>query len=37
MQLYGLNSYLYAPKDDHKHRALWRKPYDPAEKVRKQS
>jgi protein O-GlcNAcase/histone acetyltransferase len=24
----GLNTYLYAPKDDLKHRAAWREPYD---------
>lgn len=24
---WGLNSYLYAPKDDPKHRAVWRQPY----------
>lgn len=24
----GMNTYLYAPKDDLKHRALWRDPYD---------
>ena len=24
---WGLNTYLYAPKDDLKHRALWREPY----------
>jgi beta-N-acetylglucosaminidase len=23
---WGLNTYLYAPKDDLKHRALWREP-----------
>jgi len=28
---WGLNTYLYAPKDDLKHRALWREPYSPAE------
>lgn len=27
----GLNTYLYAPKDDLKHRALWREPYTEAE------
>ena len=27
----GLNAYLYAPKDDARHRALWREPYEPAE------
>ncbi|MSU25098.1 MAG: hypothetical protein EXS32_14925 [Opitutus sp.] len=27
----GLNTYLYAPKDDLKHRALWREPYTPEE------
>ena len=34
MRNFGLNSYLYAPKDDHKHRALWRLPYDDDEKVK---
>ncbi len=33
MKNFGLNSYLYAPKDDHKHRALWREPYDEDEKA----
>lgn len=28
---WGLNTYLYAPKDDLKHRALWREPYSAAE------
>lgn len=27
----GLNAYLYAPKDDAKHRAQWRERYDPPE------
>ncbi len=27
----GMNTYLYAPKDDPYHRKLWRKPYPPAE------
>ena len=27
----GLNTYLYAPKDDLKHRALWREPYSASE------
>ncbi len=27
----GLNTYLYAPKDDLKQRAIWREPYTPAE------
>lgn len=27
----GLNAYLYAPKDDARHRALWREPYEPGE------
>jgi len=31
MQAWGLNTYLYAPKDDLKHRALWREPYSAAE------
>jgi protein O-GlcNAcase/histone acetyltransferase len=28
---FGLNTYLYAPKDDLKHRTLWRELYAPAE------
>jgi len=28
---WGLNTYLYAPKDDMKHRAIWRELYSPAE------
>jgi hypothetical protein len=31
MARWGLNSYLYAPKDDLKHRAAWRETYDDAE------
>ena len=31
MAAWGLNTYLYAPKDDLKHRALWREPYLPEE------
>lgn len=31
MAAWGLNTYLYAPKDDMKHRALWREPYSVAE------
>ena len=31
MSKWGLNTYLYAPKDDLKHRALWRELYSPAE------
>src|SRR5213083_1608363 len=27
MASWGLNTYLYAPKDDLKHRAIWREPY----------
>lgn len=27
LQAQGLNTYMYAPKDDLKHRALWRQPY----------
>jgi protein O-GlcNAcase / histone acetyltransferase len=27
----GLNTYFYAPKNDLKHRAIWRQPYDDAE------
>ena len=30
----GLNAYVYAPKDDAKHRAEWRMPYSPAERER---
>lgn len=26
----GLNSYIYAPKDDPYHRSRWREPYPPA-------
>jgi len=31
MSAWGLNTYLYAPKDDLKHRALWRELYSKAE------
>ncbi len=31
MAAWGLNTYLYAPKDDLKHRAIWRELYSPAE------
>jgi protein O-GlcNAcase/histone acetyltransferase len=31
MAAWGLNTYLYAPKDDLKHRAIWREPYSPSE------
>lgn len=31
MAAWGLNTYLYAPKDDLKHRAIWREDYTPAE------
>lgn len=27
----GLNAYMYAPKDDVRHRTLWREPYDAAD------
>jgi hyaluronoglucosaminidase len=30
----GLNAYVYAPKDDAKHRAAWRVPYDGDERAR---
>jgi hyaluronoglucosaminidase len=30
----GLNAYVYAPKDDPKHRAEWRVPYDDADRTR---
>jgi beta-N-acetylglucosaminidase-like protein len=31
MKNWGLNTYLYAPKDDLKHRAIWREPYTATE------
>lgn len=31
MQNWGLNTYLYGPKDDLKHRLLWREVYSPEE------
>lgn len=31
MAAWGLNTYLYAPKDDLKHRVLWREPYSEEE------
>ena len=31
MAAWGLNTYLYAPKDDLKHRAIWRESYSAAE------
>ena len=31
MQRSTMNMYIYAPKDDIKHRALWRQPYTPEE------
>ncbi len=31
MSSWGLNTYLYAPKDDLKHRAIWREPYSASE------
>ncbi len=34
MAQWGLNTYLYAPKDDLKHRALWRERYSNAEASR---
>ena len=33
MRGYGMNSYLYAPKDDHKHRANWKEKYNPGEQA----
>lgn len=33
MGRWGLNTYLYAPKDDHKHRAQWRVPYSLVERA----
>src|SRR5436190_517056 len=32
MSNWGLNTYLYAPKDDLKHRSIWREPYSASEK-----
>ena len=34
MQDWGLNTYIYAPKDDLHHRAYWREPYSAFEGVR---
>ena len=31
---WGLNTYFYSPKDDLKHRALWREPYTEDELAR---
>lgn len=31
MQSFGMNTYLYAPKDDYKHRLDWRELYSPEE------
>ena len=31
MSAAGLNTYLYGPKDDLKHRAIWREVYTPEE------
>src|SRR6476620_1840522 len=31
MAALGLNTYFYAPKNDLKHRAIWREPYDDSE------
>jgi len=31
MAAWGMNTYFYGPKDDLKHRALWREPYSPRE------
>ncbi|XP_034020356.1 protein O-GlcNAcase [Thalassophryne amazonica] len=33
MQRWGLNTYLYGPKDDLKHRLLWREVYSPEEEA----
>lgn len=30
-QKWGLNTYVYAPKDDYKHRMYWRDLYTPEE------
>lgn len=34
MQRSGMNTYIYAPKDDIKHRALWRQPYTKEEEIK---
>ena len=34
MKAQGLNTYVYAPKDDYKHRAYWREMYN-AEEIRR--
>lgn len=31
MSTWGLNTYFYGPKDDLKHRTVWREPYSPTE------
>ena len=31
MRQFGMNAYMYAPKDDLKHRAHWREPYTESE------
>ena len=31
MRVSGMNTYIYAPKDDVKHRALWRQLYNKQE------
>ena len=31
MKSWGMNTYLYAPKDDLKHRLFWREPYSESE------
>ena len=36
MAAWGLNTYMYAPKDDLKHRALWREPYTASESAQLQ-
>jgi len=34
MQRSSMNTYIYAPKDDIKHRALWRQPYTKEEEIK---
>uniref|UniRef100_A0A3Q2GMF2 protein O-GlcNAcase n=1 Tax=Cyprinodon variegatus TaxID=28743 RepID=A0A3Q2GMF2_CYPVA len=36
-ELWGLNTYLYGPKDDLKHRLLWREVYSPEEEAQLQT
>ena len=37
MNKLAMNTYIYAPKDDIKHRALWRQPYTKEEESKHSS